>query len=297
MGARLRMTPPEDYLLKRDVCSYGYFHLAPNRWSVEKLVLSRVFSLPGGQASVEIAQPGDASGRPLAIRVDRSLDRTERSALRSQITRMLRLDDPGVAEFHRVDPRWRRSGRARIFRSPTFFEDVLKTVTSCNVTWAGTKSMNRRLCEVISPAFPAPEDLARRRPASLRSRCAVGYRDVRIVELAKLFAAGEVTAAWFEEAGQEDAAIRKALLALPGVGPYAASNLMQLLGRYGHLPIDTEAIRHGREILGFTGADRAVEKRLHAHYERFGGHRFRSFWFELWSETERSKGPAWTWSA
>ena len=33
------------------------------------------------------------------------------------------------------------------------------------------------------------------------------------------------------------------LLALPGIGPYAAANIMQLLGRYADIPHDTESIR------------------------------------------------------
>ena len=77
-------------------------------------------------------------------------------------------------------------------RSPTFFEDVIKTVTSCNVTWPSTVVMNIRLCEVVGRggAFPTPRRLARTRPATLRARCRVGYRDQRIIELSRMFASG-----------------------------------------------------------------------------------------------------------
>jgi hypothetical protein len=43
------------------------------------------------------------------------------------------------------------------------------------------------------------------------------------------------------------------LIALPGVGPYAAANIMQLLGRYHRLPLDTESVAHGRNVLGLKG--------------------------------------------
>lgn len=295
MGSRFTISPPDDYLLKRDVCSYGYFHLAPNVWSPQSLTLTRTLALDDGAATLTIAQPDDRRGAPIRLMADRALSPREKAAAKRLITRMLRLDDDGVADFHRVDPRWRKSGRARIFRSPTFFEDLVKTVTSCNVTWPGTVTMNRRLCEVIDPAFPAPERLARKRPQTLRSRCGVGYRDVRLIQLAKMAASGEIDAAWFEDPGTPDEAVHKALLKLPGVGPYAAGNMMQLLGRYGFLAIDTETIRHGREALGFDGTDREVEKQVRAHYERFGAHRFRSYWIELWDRYERKNGPAWTW--
>ncbi|MEC9374411.1 MAG: hypothetical protein VYC34_11235, partial [Planctomycetota bacterium] len=285
---------PRDFALARDVCSYGYFLLAPNRWDVDRQVFVRTLGLEDGPAEATAAQRGGAGG-DLDVRFDRGLSRREAAEAKRQLARMLQLEDAGVEEFHRTDPRWKKSGRARIFRSPTFFEDVVKTVTSCNVLWAGTMSMNRRLCEVINPAFPTPGQLARRRPASLRSRCGVGYRDVRLVELGRLFMKGEVEAEWFEDSGRSDEEVRKALLALPGVGPYAANNLLQLLGRYGHLPMDTEAVRHGREALGFEGTDGEVTRRVREHFEPFGRHRFRSYWFELWSRSEAERGPAWEW--
>jgi len=295
VSARLRITPPADYLFRRDCCSYGYFLLAPNVWDPATRTLTRPFLLPGGRAHAQIAQPSDAPGGAVTARVDRDLDVADRAALRRQIRRMLNLDDAGVAGFHRADRRWRRAGRGRLFRSPTVFEDLIKTVTSCNVAWPSTITMNRRLCEVIEPAFPAPGQLARRRPQTLRSRCGVGYRDRRIVDLARLITSGRLDMQWLEDPATPDEDAHRALLDLPGIGPYAAGNMMQLLGRYGYLAVDTETIRHGRAVLGFAGSDRAVEKRVRAHYDRFGAHRFRSYWFELWAHYEAKHGPAWTW--
>lgn len=292
--SRFSISAPGDYDLKRDVCSYGYFTLAPNVWDVRARTLTRPLMLSEGIATITFAQP---EGRGGAIRAvsDRGLSRREREEARRLATRMLRLDDEGVEEFHRLDTRWKASGRARLFRSPTFFEDLVKTVTSCNVTWPGTKAMNRRLCEVISPAFPTAGQLARRRAATLRHRCGVGYRDTRLIELAKLVASGEVDAEWFEDPRQSDEAIHAALLELPGVGPYAAANVLQLLGRYSRLPVDTEAVRHGKVVLGLTGTTRQIERALESHYAPFGRHKFRSYWFELWTWYEERHGPAWEW--
>lgn len=191
-------------------------------------------------------------------------------------------------------------------RSPTFFEDVIKTVTSCNVTWPSTVNMNRRLCDAFgerstsgSPAFPTPDRLASAKPAALRARCGVGYRDARIVELAKRFARpnkpGGIDPRWFEDPTATDEEIHEALLELPGIGPYAAANIMQLLGRYARLPLDTESVRHGKAVLGMSGTDRHIMKAMSSHFEPFGEHAFRSYWFELWTFYERKQGPAWTW--
>lgn len=298
---------PRDYLLARDVCSYGYFVLAPNLWVPREATFYRVLTLSGRPTRIAVRQPAAAGrragskaarGTDLEVTPERPLTKGEQRTAAAALTRMLRLDEDEahVRAFHRVDPRWKRSGRGRVFRSPTFFEDVIKTVTSCNVTWPSTVNMNTRLCEVVGGgAFPTPEQLSKVRPQTLRVRCGVGYRDARIVELARMFARGEIDAGWFENAANPDEEVRERLLDLPGIGPYAAHNLMQLLGRYGHIPLDTESVRHGVTVLGMTGKPEAVMKRVHAHFEKFGSQRFRSYWFELWAYYETKAGPAPMW--
>ncbi len=304
----MRITPPADYLLRRDVCSYGYFLLAPNYWDVKAETLSRPLRTSGGVYQTVISQPGGA-GEPLAVKIAPTPAAADKKEIRAQLTRMLRLDESAehIAEFHALDRRFKKSGRGRLFRSPTLFEDVIKTVTSCNVTWPSTVQMNHRLCDVLGDraekdwpaAFPVIDRVARAKPATLRARCRVGYRDARIVELAKLFRAspakGGLDQARLEDATTPDDEVYDTLLDLPGIGPYAAANIMQLLGRYARLPLDTESVRHGRTVLGMEGTSAEITRRLHGHYEPFGEHRFRSYWFELWDYYEGRHGRAWTW--
>jgi 3-methyladenine DNA glycosylase/8-oxoguanine DNA glycosylase len=310
MPTRLSIPVPADYVLRRDLCSYGYFLLDPNFWDGATETFARVLDLDGGPATLHIRQepaagvrPNSRSahlrGRPLRVVVDRGLSPRERTQVKAMLTRMLRLDEPAetIAEFHTLDPRWRPSGRGRLMRSPTFFEDVIKTVTSCNVTWPSTVIMNRRLCEVVGRggAFPTSRRIARTRAGTLRARCRVGYRDARILELAGMFASGEIEPQWFEDPQTPDAALWERLLSLPGIGPYAAANIMQLLGRYHRLPLDSESIRHGKAVMGLKGTDRVIMQRMHAHFEPFGRHAFRSYWFELWVFYEEKRGPSWAW--
>ena len=361
-GARsFSVRAPVDYVLPRDVCSYGYFLLAPNHWSVEERSLRTTLDLSGADVGYKPARSAMrapavtvtvtqgkawAPGSALRVRPVRAGGSEERAIVREMLARMLRLDeDHGtIAEFHGVDPRWgagkseRRSagtgsanapdwrrGRGRLFRSPTFFEDVIKTVTSCNVTWPSTIIMNARISEVAGAksasglsAFPTPERLAKTRPATLRARCSVGYRDERIVELARMFAggrraiarfqagnaratvrAGDINPLFFEseerDGGVDDETLFELLQEWPGIGPYAAANILQLLGRYSRLPLDTESVRHGKAVMGMAGTSASIMKRLHAHYEPFGAHKFRSYWFELWDGYETKRGPAWEW--
>lgn len=297
----MTITPPDGFDLARDVCSYGYFLLEPNHWDPEAQTLARVLDPLGAPARTVIDQRRSGD---LRARFDRTLSRPEQAAARAQITRMLALDLPAdeVADFHRTDPRWKKSGRARLFRSPTLFEDIVKTVTSCNVAWPSTMTMNRRLCEVMgvksvsgARAFPTAAKLARANPATLRARCRVGYRDTRIVDLARLTVRGEIDESWLADPATDDDAVFKFLKSLPGIGPYAAGNIMQLLGRYSRLALDSESLRHARTVLGMEGSDADLMKRLSAHYEPFGRHKFRSYWFELWDFYESRRGPAHTW--
>lgn len=310
-------------MLRRDACSYGYFLLSPNHWDPGTQTVWRALELPdAGPTLLSVSQPA-GKGAPLRVRAGRELSRADAAEARARLTRMLRVDVPteAVRAFHRVDPRWRRSGRGRLMRSPTMFEDVIKTVTSCNVAWPSTIVMNRRLCEVvgrpvrtapgkagsrpgITPSlaaalpthtFPTPERLARTRPATLRGRCRAGYRDARIVALAKMFSRGEIRPEWFEDPATSDAAVWEALLELPGIGPYAAANIMQLLGRYARLPVDTESVRHGRTVLGMEGTPAQIMKRIHEHFAPMGPMAFVSYWLELWAFYEAKRGPAWTW--
>lgn len=326
-GSVFEIAVPSDYVLARDACSYGYFLLAPNRWEPASWTLGHSLDLRDAAAGgrerngagvavrVRICQPGPRGaaetraqrrlrGRPLRVECDARLNGTQRAAATARIGRILRLDEgSGVARaFHGVDARWKREGQCRLCRSGTLFEDVIKTVTSCNVTWTGTVRMNRRLCETLGArtpsgtfCFPTPGALAAVRPAFLRGRCGVGYRDARIVEIARLFAKGTVGEHTLDDAALDDEVVHERLLELPGIGPYAAANIMQLLGRYARLPLDSESVRHGRMVLGFKGSAARVMKLVGKHFAPFGEHRFRAYWFELREHYQRKAGPAHTW--
>lgn len=301
MPTTLTIQVPADYDLARDFCSYGYFLLEPNHWDPDAQAAARTLDLDDGPATAVIRQTPEGS---LRARFDRTLSRPEQGVARAQLARMLGADIPEaeIKAFHKVDPRWKKSGRGRLSRSPTLFEDIIKTVTSCNVAWPSTINMNRRLCEVMGRrsasghyAFPTARKLARAKPMTLRARCRVGYRDTRIVELAKLFVKGHVDEAWLTDPATPSDEVFAFLKSLPGIGPYAAGNIMQLLGCYDRLAIDTESFRHARTVLGMDGTDAELTRQLTAYYDAFGRHRFRSYWFELWDFYESKKGPAHTW--
>ncbi|CAK0859777.1 unnamed protein product [Prorocentrum cordatum] len=189
-----------------------------------------------------------ACPRALEVRVPRGCPRLRTADVRgleAQVRRMLRLraGDAAVARrFGALCPDLAAGGPVgRLFRSPTLFEDLVKTVTLCNCGWGRTISMNEALCGLPSAAagaagaFPTPAELSRTTPARLRRSCGVGYRAERLVRLARACVRGEVPLASLDAAGPT-AETAQSIAAIHGFGPFAAANVLQLLGGYERMP-------------------------------------------------------------
>jgi len=294
---------PAKFDLPRAICSYGYFLLAPNHWSPSDRVFTRPLHAPDGRIVVcQLTQktPGQS---PVKVHFDGPVSPADRKHLLALLGRIVRLDEPEsiFADFHAKHPEAKKAGFARLSRSPTAFEDIVKTMTSCNVTWPNTMRMNRMLClHVGEGAFPTPAQLAAVTSGSLQAKCRVGYRADRIIRLARDVHEGRLDLARFEDRSRSTADVFDDLRTIHGIGPYAAGNLCQLLGRYDRLAIDTETYRHFRVVHGVkqhkTAADlKKLHERIERHYRPFAPYQFLAYWFELWRFYEGLKGPAYTW--
>ena len=299
--SRLNIEVPSDFWLPEAACSYGYFLLAPNRWRPETQSFERKFDLaefgmPPLGVEATIDQPG-GQGAPMRVRCKASLGRAEQTRLKRAVSRMFHVDRDLAAWFRR-SPAAAGRGFGRLFRSPTLFEDMVKTITNCNVGWPSTIKMNHLMVERVGEgAFPSPDRLARWAPARLQRVCRVGYRAKRIVGLARRFDRGEIDPEWYESPERSTDELREAILRFDGFGPYAAANVLQLLGRYDHLPIDTESYRLYCKQTGRPRPKNAklLDPLIEARYKRFGKHRFIAYWFDLWRDYESQRGIAWTW--
>ncbi|MEN1680167.1 MAG: hypothetical protein AAGJ46_11285 [Planctomycetota bacterium] len=295
MPTRLTLQTPADFDLPRAVCSYGYFLLAPNRWSPADQSFRRPLWLDDSVANVTVTQSG--AGVPVRVAVDRRLDRREQSLAKRQLTRVLRLD-ADLSSWRRKHPAAKRRGFGRMFRSPDLWEDMVKTITGCNVTWRNTITMNRLLVERIGGgAFPTPGQVARLTPSRLKARCRVGYRAARILRLARAIESGEVDLAWLESTDRTTDELYAELLSRDGFGSYAAANVLTLLGRYDRVPIDTETYRHYCQATGRErpASDKELDPEIIEHYGRYAPFQFLAYWFDLWRDYERRYGDAWTW--
>jgi 3-methyladenine DNA glycosylase/8-oxoguanine DNA glycosylase len=264
--------------------------LRPFGWDAEAGVLTRVERLSTGRVvEIVICESGDG------VRVEGAggLTHAEREEVREKVAWMLDLDldlDPFYA-LARGEPRLahvEETGRGRILRSPTLFEDVVKTILTTNVQWSGTIRMVKALVSAFGDplpgeparrAFPMPERLAAADEEALRS-AGLGYRAPYVLELARSITEGNLDLEALKSAGLPTAELRKRLLAIKGVGDYAAANLLILLGHYDFLPVDSWAkMMVSREWHGGEPVGRAE---VEAAFEHWGEWKGLAFWFWEW---------------
>lgn len=314
-GSTFTIPAPGGFNLAKAVCSYGFFMLAPNHWDIKTQRLHRPLRGTRGRViQTVISQSSAAHGlartktkRAIKLRIscDKNTSAADRALLTKQISRMFRLDEPSARfdAWHKLHPEARRERFGRLFRSPTLFEDLVKTMTGCNVTWRNTMAMNLHLCAKAGPpgsgAFPTPAELAAVRPAWLKRHCKVGYRAERIIRLARDVASGRLDLTPFEDAALSTEDVFERLLSIHGIGEYAAGNLCQLLGRYDRLAIDTETYRHFEQVHGLPRGKnpKLIHPRIEAHYARYKPFQFIAYWFDLWKDYQRRFGRSWEWDA
>ncbi|XP_024545132.1 uncharacterized protein LOC9645043 isoform X1 [Selaginella moellendorffii] len=159
MGLVLRLAVPHSFSLARVVCSYGFYMMQPNRWLPESGDLERPLRLKDGRAVVTILSeeaPGMLAVRVLGVE---ELPEDDREEILSQVKRMLRLSDEEdflVTGFHALHPKAKEEGFGRLIRSPTLFEDMVKSILLCNCGWGRTLQMARALCELQFELKGAP---------------------------------------------------------------------------------------------------------------------------------------------
>jgi len=306
-------TPPR-FSLAQSFCSYGYFFLAPNVWVPAPAdqhedggVFYRPLACPtrnsaNSQLVMHLVVRQEPAAQALVIHVaaKRPLQPSERDVARAAVARMLRLDQC-LEAWNECHPEAAARGFGRTYRSPTAFEDMVKTITNCNVIFKRTITMSAALCREFGAegvAFPLPAELAVLSEQELKERAGVGYRAGRIIDLAQMFVDGELTEEWFADTSRPTQEVYDRVLSLKGFGPYATSNVLQLLGRYDCAieAWDTETVRLMKE-LGLRGTkpeDFYAAARL--RYAPYAPFQFLAYWMELWQNYEGRSGlPSTRW--
>ena len=74
--------------------------------------------------------------------------------------------------------------------------------------------------------------------------------------------------------------LRKQLLAIKGVGPYAAATMLMLLGRYDEIGVDTVF----RDFVGrkYFDGNKPEDSEALAIYADWGRWKYLAYWFDIW---------------
>jgi 3-methyladenine DNA glycosylase/8-oxoguanine DNA glycosylase len=291
--------------LRRTLASHGVADLPPNRIDEKAWTLELTLPLDGKKPrTVRVS-----AGRDGFARLDvlgRAPTKSDLERLKAKVAHVLRLDED-LTPFYEVaaadpDLAWAAAGAGRMIRSPTVFEDVVKTICTTNCVWSATVRMVSALVEHLGEpaaeadgpfgrAFPTPEAMARKPSAFYSETVRAGYRGAYLRALAKSVASGKLDLEQLGRTGREDLPddeVAARLLALPGVGPYAAAHVMMLLGRYSRLILDSWT---RPKYLRVSGSRRAKDTTIERRFRRYGPYSGLAFWLYLtrdWVEGDSS---------
>jgi N-glycosylase/DNA lyase len=294
----IQIPTPADFSFDRTVRSHGWFDLPPFAYDRAAATLRFAYQ-DGGRVVAATVRPAP---RPPGLLLEASTRaRTAVDVVRS----ILRLDEDlrGARAALAAAPALRRcveEGGGRLLRAPTVFEDVAKMLCTINCSWALTRLMVGRLVEAagaVGPggarAFPGAAALAAQPAGFFREVVRAGYRAPFFEELATRVAQGQLDLEGLRAPGvsAEDAYAR--LRSIKGIGPYAADNLMRLLGHHDLLGLDSWCRARYLRLYPRTrkaGLDAAIARR----YGRFAPYRGLALWLDLtrsWHDEPAQAAP------
>jgi N-glycosylase/DNA lyase len=296
--ARLPLVGPagEPVDLWRTISSNGIVELPPMRVDDVARTLEVTLPIDGRRPRTVLVASGADGNAEIAIS-GRSPGAAEAAALLERVRWILRLD-ADLSSFYAVaaaDPElsWAARGAGRIIRAPSVYEDVVKTICTTNCSWSATERMVSALVEHLGApasgaeatgpygrAFPTPAAMAAASEDFYRDTVRAGYRGRYLRELADGVASGSLELEELGLASPEelsDDEIEARLLALPGVGPYAAAHVMLMLGRYSRLVLDSWTRPKYAKVVGRRTKDTTIVRRFR-RYGRFAG---LAFWLTV----------------
>lgn len=290
--------------LVRTLNSHGFVDLSPMRPDADYRAVELTLRTRRGRPRRVRVEPGRDRHARVAI-LGPAVSQAVSDELLASVRHVLRLD-ADLSPFYAAasadeDLSWVITGAGRMVQSPSVFEDVVKTICTTNCTWSATVRMVNAIVEHLGEpalgappdgpwgrAFPTPVAMAEAGEGFFRDVARAGYRGAYLVALARSVAGGDLDLERFglaSAAELPDAELEARLLALPGVGPYAAAHVMMTLGRYHRLILDSWtrptyarlASRGRKKPGGKPVTDAAIERR----FRRYGPYAGLAFWLYL----------------
>ena len=283
---KLLIPVPPDFSFRFTIRSHGWYDLAP-------FVIEDADETLGFVFSSENMKPSFATMRATngAVEVAIEDESADVDSITRDVRHILRLDDDlsafyaSTQKLSRVE--WASNHKAgRLLRSPTVWEDLVKTICTTNCTWSVTRGMVAKLVEHLGEeatcgrrAFPTPEAMASRDAAFYRETIRAGYRSDYFAELALSVAEIRIDPESWLTSELSTADLKKEMKKVKGVGDYAAENLLKLVGRYDGMALDSW-LRAGF-YKKHNGGKKCEDKKIEKHYGKFGDWKGLAIWCDM----------------
>ncbi len=293
MTKTLFLESPVNFSFRHTVNSHGWSGLLPFELNKEDWRLSYVFT-DENSANPVSANIEETDGKVKIEVAAEKIDKNFQAKILRDARHILRLDDD-LSEFYKLtepdkELAWiSQSNAGRLLRSPTVFEDLVKTICTTNCSWALTVKMVTNLTEKLGQkttdgkfAFPTIDAMANVSTEFYREEIRAGYRSPYFAELAEKVASGKINPENWLISDLPVKELKREMKQIKGVGDYAAENLLKLVGRYDGLALDSwvRAQFYKKHNGGRICADTEIEK----FYERFYQWRGLAIWCDV---TER----------
>jgi 3-methyladenine DNA glycosylase/8-oxoguanine DNA glycosylase len=274
-----RIETPTNFNFRRTLKSHGWYSLSPFDFDEEKFTLGYVFD-------AEKPVYATISAVNFQLEID-SID----DKIVSGFRRILRLSED-FAEFYetlRIEKKFgwieeQQSGR--LLRSPTVWEDLVKTICTTNCNWSMTESMVFNLVEKLGQpskcgkrAFPTAESMANVSVEFYKNEIRAGYRSQYFKQLADDVASGNLDPEIWLGSDLPTVELKKEMKRVKGVGDYATENLLKLVGRYDGLALDSWL--RSQFSNKYNNGNACDDKQIEVFYERFGKWRGLVIWLDM----------------
>lgn len=286
------------------VQSHGWFQLAPNSWDDKTKTLQRAQCLSNGNVVLlDITDSGSPKRPKISVTVHhpRKLAESDQQEIINIVTYMFRTNvdlTPFYTICKKRGKQWHpvTQGMGRLLRSPTVFEDIVKTIATVNMQWGGTKAMSQRLVDKLGEpfpgdenkkAFPTPQAIANVSSEFFQEEIKMGFRNRYVLELAQRIENNEIDVESFANTDVPTDQLKKEIKNIKGIGDYAAANILMLLGRYDELTIDSVC----RDFFSkkYNKGEKCSDDETSKKYQRWKEWKFLAYWFDLWSWYQNNK--------
>jgi 3-methyladenine DNA glycosylase/8-oxoguanine DNA glycosylase len=297
---QITLRTPPFFSLPSTVYSHGWCALEPFGVREQPLTLTYTTQVKGLPIDLYIVSRDDNSIR-VTVQSAAPIKRYDRAVIAATVSHMLRFDE-SFDEFYSIIKKekelaWiRRHKAGRMLRSATLFEDIIKMIATTNCSWSLTTLIVKNLCSRLGKrapsgtyTFPAPADIAAQSDTFLREEIRAGYRSPYMLEVSEAVASGKIDLDSFYSNELSTEELYTKLTSLKGIGPYAAENLLKLLGHYDHLGLDSwsrkkfsQIHKNGRKV-----SDKVIVRK-YGKYGKWGG---LVFWLEMTKDWYFEKFP------